>query len=220
MLDWILELYRPYVSSVVVVVSPASRDAVARHLLHAGVEATVLVQESPTGMLDAILLAVPVAASVAASHVWVTWCDQVGVHPRTVRRLADLGDTRPSAALVMPTCERPQPYIHLLRGADGRIERILQRREGDHMPAVGESDMGLFSLSGRVFAQALPAWASQAGDVGEGTGERNFLPFIAAAEREGGVVTYPCVDPEESVGVNTPEELALIERYLSVRRVD
>ena len=52
---------------------------------------------------------------------------------------------------------------------------------------------------------------------GSTTGERNFLPFIAWANASHDVVTFPAHDEMEAVGVNTPEELQTVERYLSAR---
>lgn len=216
MLDWLLDLYVAQVERVVVVANPSSRTLVSEHLSRRGVPATVVVQEQPTGMLDAILLAAPVVEASAAGSVWITWCDQVGIHTSTIERLAVLSSAHPSAAIVMPTCTRPEPYIHFERDAAHRITRVLHRREGDAMPGVGEGDMGLFCLSRRAFVEELPRYAANA-ERGAATGERNFLPFIARAEHLGGVVTYPCVDPEESIGVNTPEEVVLLERYLQAR---
>ncbi|MFN7914453.1 MAG: NTP transferase domain-containing protein [Vicinamibacterales bacterium] len=216
MLDWLVDLYQPWVERVIVVANPASRTAVSEHLSRLGVPASVAVQEQPTGMLDAILLARPLVEASAAGDVWITWCDQVGVHPATVAALAGAAEAHPGAAMVMPTCTRPEPYIHLERDARGRIARVLHRREGDRMPAVGESDMGVFGLSRRAFVDDLHAYSTEA-SLGEGTGERNFLPFIPWVESRGGVVTFPCTEPEESTGVNTPDELAFIEHYLQTR---
>jgi bifunctional N-acetylglucosamine-1-phosphate-uridyltransferase/glucosamine-1-phosphate-acetyltransferase GlmU-like protein len=216
MIDWIVDLHHPYVDRLVVVVGPSFRTMVSEHLALRGIPASVVVQESPTGMLDAILMARPLVEASAASHVWITWCDQVAVHPDTARRLAELGESHPSAAVVMPTCMRSDPYIHFERAADRRLVAVRQRREGDQMPSVGESDMGLFSLSRRAFVDDLHDFASDA-DLGDGTGERNFLPFIPWSEGRGGVVTFPCTELEESIGVNTPEELAQMERYLHTR---
>jgi len=216
MLDWLLELYAPHVSRVIVVANPASRTLVSEQLARRGHPAAVVVQEQPTGMLDAILLARPLVEAGAAASVWITWCDQVGVHPATVARLAALDAEHPSTALIMPTCTRTQPYIHLERRHGHRITRVLQRREGDVMPSVGESDMGVFRLSRRAFVDDLHDFAAGA-ELGDGTGERNFLPFIPWVEMRGGVLTYPCVDAEESTGVNTPEELAFVEAYLARR---
>jgi len=217
MIDWLVELYAPWVERFVIIASPTFRTAVSDHVARLSVPASVLEQATPTGMLDAILIARPAIEASGVQHVWITWCDQIGIHPLTVERLARLSEASPASAIVMPTCTREQPYIHLQRGSDNRIVRVLHRREGDPMPPVGESDMGLFSLARRAFVDDLHSFASAA-SIGSGTGERNFLPFIPWAETCGGVVTYACEDETESTGVNTPEELALVERYLQRRR--
>jgi bifunctional UDP-N-acetylglucosamine pyrophosphorylase/glucosamine-1-phosphate N-acetyltransferase len=216
MLDRILDLYREVVDRTVVIVNPASERDVRRHVGSHRDAARIecVVQTSPTGMLDAILLAMPAAARYEPSSVWVTWCDQVTVHPKTVERLSALTSPRNHAAIVMPTVTRERPYIHLERDRAGRIARVLHRREGDAMPAVGESDMGLFAMSPQAFRRDLPAFAATV-ETGHATGERNFLPFIPWIAQRDAVTTFASEDPMEAVGVNTPEELALVERYLS-----
>ncbi len=72
MLDWLLDLYVAQVERVVVVANPSSRTLVSEHLSRRGVPSTVVVQEQPTGMLDAILLAAPVVEASAAGSVWIT----------------------------------------------------------------------------------------------------------------------------------------------------
>ena len=86
----------------------------------------------------------------------------------------------------MPTVRKADPYIHLERDGAGRISRVLHRREGDVMPQIGESDMGLFALSAEACFHLLPQFASEV-VTGAGTGERNFLPFIPwVAQRTAG----------------------------------
>ena len=85
------------------------------------------------------------------------------------------------------------------------------------MPEAGESDAGVFDLSLRCFREWLPQYAA-APAIGARTGERNFVPFVAWVARRGVVVSVPCREPEEAVGINTPEELAVIERHLRARR--
>jgi len=216
MIDRILDLYRAWIDRVVVVVNPACTADVSRHLNMRDGSMTIdlVEQAAPTGMLDAILLAAPIAEGAAA--VWVTWCDQVAVHPRTIARLADVMGGERTVPLAMPTIRRANPYIHFARDESGRITRVLHRREGDAMPAAGESDMGLFAMSGRVFEDDLPRFADDV-EVGQATGERNFLPFIPWLARTQSIVTFPCEDAMEAVGVNTPEELKLVEEYLRRR---
>ena len=164
-------------------------------------------------MLDAILLAAPFVRRTAPASVWITWCDQVAVQSSTIEKLAMHTSQVVHPAIVLPTVLRDHPYIHFERDAAGRITRVLHRREGEEMPLNGESDMGLFALSPLAFNELLPQYARDVA-VGGATGERNFLPFSPWVARAHDVVTFPCTNPIEAVGVNTPEELKMVEDYL------
>src|SRR5262245_47849489 len=219
MLDRLLSLYRDLIDRVVVVVNPAFSALVRNHVESRADAARIecVEQPSPTGMLDAILLGAPLASRLAASSIWVTWCDQIAVHPKTIARLAALTSPNTHDALVMPTVRQQHPYIHLERDSMGRILRVLHRREGDVMPETGESDMGLFGLSRQCYGDWLPAYARSV-EIGRATGERNFLPFIPWIARSESVTTFAAEDPMEAVGVNTPDDLATVERYLTSRQ--
>jgi molybdopterin-guanine dinucleotide biosynthesis protein A len=167
-------------------------------------------------MLDAILAALPHAEGVHPDRVWVTWCDQLAVRDDTLDDLVREESQAPEPALVMPTHTGVDPYIHFARGDGGRITRVLHRREGDAMPPSGESDIGLFSLSTPAFLDRLVEFAAAA-EHGPRTGERNFLPFIPWLAHRAPVVTFPCHDPIEALGINTPEDLARVEAYLAAR---
>src|SRR4051794_4390427 len=145
MLEHLLALYAPFVERVALVVHPSARNAVLHMLGERHFPVDVFVQERPTGMLDAILLARPAVETARPQRVWITWCDQIAILPQTLRRLveADAG----GSLVALPTCSGPAPYVHFARDTSGRIVRVLHRREGDPMPESGESDTGLFSLS-------------------------------------------------------------------------
>jgi bifunctional N-acetylglucosamine-1-phosphate-uridyltransferase/glucosamine-1-phosphate-acetyltransferase GlmU-like protein len=216
MLDRLLHLYRDAVARAIVIVQPAFADMVRSHVSAIAATVDVEVQQAPTGMLDAILLARRLVAQSDAGRVWITWCDQVAIHPQTVHRLRTLSDEHAAVSLIFPTVRRACPYTHLERDASGRIVGVRHRREGDAMPDIGESEVGLFSLSREAYLERLPAFAGQA-EIGGATGERNFLPFIPWIAARGEVMTYPCVDEEESIGVNTLDELRVVESYLARR---
>src|SRR5262249_46132327 len=151
MIEWLVDLYRPYVSGIVLVVGPASSEEARRRAAASDVPMAVEVQQAPTGMLDAVLMAYDRVQQSRASRVWITWCDQIAIHPRTIARLSELSTIHETAPIVMPVAFKKNPYIHLERDANGRIVRVLHRREGDKMPDVGESDAGLFSVSRDTF---------------------------------------------------------------------
>lgn len=213
MIDRVLALYRSHVARAVVIVNPTALDAVRQHLRDAA-HVDVLVQDRATGMLDAIMLAQSALVPSHTGAVWITWCDQVAVETNTVDRLARMMEENPWAAVVMPTVRRVDPYIHFERDQGGRIERVLQRREGDAMPPEGESDMGLFALSSDAFRSWLPAYAASL-ETGRTTGERNFLPFIPWVAERAPVLTFPASHPMEAIGVNTVEELRQVEDHLN-----
>jgi len=141
----------------------------------------------------------------------VTWCDQIGVRPDTLERIAS---AEAGTDLTFPVVEREAPYIHFDRDAAARIVGVRQRREGQPMPDRGESDMGVFSLSSDAAFNHLAAFAGTARPDGS-TGERNFLPFIPWLARISTVATVEATDPMEAVGINTPAELAAVEAWLA-----
>ena len=213
MIDHLLDLYREAVGRFVVIASPQGLAPVAAHVRSRTEPIELAVQQEPTGMLDAILLAAPLVERHRPDRVWITWCDQVAVSRMTVARLMDVEATSPEPSLVLPTCGGPEPYIHFDRDASDRIVAVRQRREGDAMPPDGESDMGLFSLSRSAYLEDLGAYA-RAAAPGRATRERNFLPFIPALAASRRVVSFACADPIEAVGINTPEELRRVEAHL------
>jgi CTP:molybdopterin cytidylyltransferase MocA len=213
MLSWIVDLYRDYVDGIAVVAHPSARHQIAAVLGATGVPGIVTEQAEPTGMLDAVVLGCGAAAGWSPDRLWVTWCDQVAVHPATVARLARV---EPASAMTLPLISRTHPYIHFDRDAAGRITAVRQRREGDAMPDQGDSDMGLFSLSAEAAASDLALFAASA-VPDRGTGERNFLPFIPWLAERKSVATIAATQDIEAVGVNTPDDLARVAAYLTSR---
>jgi bifunctional UDP-N-acetylglucosamine pyrophosphorylase/glucosamine-1-phosphate N-acetyltransferase len=221
MIDHLLALCSPFVRSAVVVAHPTFADAMRTHLsalgsAGAGIACDVVVQPEPTGMLDAILEARAVVERERPDRVWTIWCDQVGVLPATLARLAEAECAEPAPALVFPTVDQNSPYIHFPRDASGRIVSVLQRRENDAMPEAGESDMGLFALSRLAYCDGLVEFARDV-TPGQATRERNFLPFIPWLAARALVRTIPCSDAREAVGINTPAQLRDVETWLRER---
>jgi bifunctional UDP-N-acetylglucosamine pyrophosphorylase/glucosamine-1-phosphate N-acetyltransferase len=216
MIEYLLALYAHDAERIVVIVAPAAFAAVSDALGRANPPVSLVVQPEPTGMLDAILLARDEVERARPGRVLITWCDQVAILPRTVAAVVAASHGNPEPSLVMPTCRGPRPYVHLDRDDRGRIVRVLHRREGDEMPEPGESDAGVFDLSAAAYLEWLPEYAAVP-EIGARTGERNFVPFVAWLAQRGSVVTVPCAEPEEAVGINTRDELARLEAHLRRR---
>jgi bifunctional N-acetylglucosamine-1-phosphate-uridyltransferase/glucosamine-1-phosphate-acetyltransferase GlmU-like protein len=216
MIDHLFDRYRHAVRRVVLVVHPSFESEVRRHVeqLAPSVDVAYATQAEPTGMLDAILLASDATKASAADRIWITWCDQIGVHPDTIETLTRMSEESSDVPAIFPTARQATPYIHLDRDAAGQITAIRQRREGDAMPQVGESDMGLFSLSPDAYFELLPQFGREAMKA-SATRERNFLPFIPwLVQRGKPVLTFASTNEMEAIGVNTPDDRRRLEEYL------
>jgi bifunctional UDP-N-acetylglucosamine pyrophosphorylase/glucosamine-1-phosphate N-acetyltransferase len=213
MIDHLLDLYAEWVDRFVLVLHPSFADDVKRHCATRDLPIDYAIQESPTGMLDAILIPLEqlrASEPNAPSSVWVTWCDQVAIRSQTVARLSDCSLRHPDAPLILPTIERHEPYIHFERDAHNEICHVRQRHEGDSMPEIGESDLGLFCMSARGYFDLLPEFAREVAP-GALTRERNFLLFIPWLRGRGAVASFAGTDPIESLGVNTLADLEAVE---------
>lgn len=204
---------------IVLVVSPEGFEPVQRAAEALTTPVELAVQEHPTGMADAVLAsrAAPLAASAAL--LLVVWGDQVTLRAETLRRLVTLREET-DADLALPTRTVPKPYIHVQRDAAGRPLRVLQARERNAMPAIGESDCGVFLLRREGFYERLAAYVDSPSERGAVTGEINFLPFLVsphAGFRR--ICALRGVDPRETLGVNTPEDAILAQRYLRELRL-
>src|SRR5262245_35924015 len=203
-LDWLLDVLAPFHERMVFVLSPRGVDDVTVELeRRVPGRFDVVVQPAPAGMADAVELAL---SMVKTPHVSVVWGDQAALRQVSVRQCLRLhaGPLRPD--LTSPTVWRGDPYIHFERDATGRIVGLRQAREGDAMPARGESDSGFFCFNTDRLARLLKDARASGLAAGSRTREFTLLPVIPVAARGGLVLTPGIVRLEETVGVNSPED--------------
>lgn len=218
MIDHLFERYRLLVDRFVVVVAPDAATLMQEHVAGSEPRANCVLQAEPTGMLPAILCARPLIDHHGPDQVWITWCDQIAISARTATELARALDDHAEAAMALPTVRQKPPYIHFERDVHGRIVNVLQRREHDRMPSIGESDTGLFALRRDAYLGHLVEYDRLSSAATTNTGEKNFLPFIPWLAARSEVHTFGLADAMEAVGVNTPGERDAVERYLRESR--
>ena len=214
-LDWLLDLLLPYCETVVAVVSPDGRAVIESELeRRAPGRYKIAVQQVPTGMGDAVDIG---AAEVTTPHTAVIWGDQVAIQPASVEAIIRLHQGPLNPALTIPMVIRPMPYIHFER-KNGRIERLLQAREGDRMPETGESDTGLFCFQTDTLRELLGKLKGTPEAMGSKTAEFNLLPVIPYASRNGYEILTPYImEIEETVGINSAADAGRIEPFLRER---
>jgi len=213
-LDWLLDFLVPNCASLVFVLSPDGAGEVTAALeQRIPGRFAVVVQENPTGMGDAVALALP---EVKTRHAAVVWGDQVALRRGSVETCMRLQEGPLQPSVTCPTVLRANPYIHFDRDAAGRLVGLRQAREGDAMPATGESDTGFFCFEAAALRRLLGRLRAESGGVGTATREFNLLPVIPLAAEHEVVLTPRVMRLEETVGVNTREDALAVEGFLGV----
>ncbi len=203
---------QPFVDHIHVVVSPDGRPLFEAELAAepGRPEVSVSVQPEPRGMGDAIFCGLPVWGS--AENILIIWGDQVHVSAETLTacRAVHLSGKGPHCTL--PLVALDEPYVEYVFDASGRLDRVLQTREGDLCNPGGLGDVGTFLLSTAGLEKLWREYVSLV-PGGAVTGELNFLPFLVFLTRRGWPVNRVSVaDSTEARGINTPEDLAFFRR--------
>jgi len=211
-LHWLLDFLVPNCASLVFVLSPEGAGEVTAALeRRIPRRFTVAIQETPTGMGDAVALALP---HVRTRHAAVVWGDQVALRQESVETCMRLHQGPLQPSVTCPTVLRANPYIHFDRDEAGRLVGLRQAREGDAMPVTGESDTGFFCFETTALRRLLDRLRVASDGVGTATREFNLLPVIPLAAQQEVVLTPRVMRLEETVGVNTSEDAAIVEAYL------
>jgi HAD superfamily hydrolase (TIGR01509 family) len=211
-LDWLLDFLLPNCGSIVFVLSPDGVDDVTAELnQRIPGRFEVVIQETPSGMGDAVALGLD---RVRTPHLALVWGDQVALRRESVETCMRLhqGSLEPQATV--PTMRRADPYIHFERDPAGTIVRLLQAREGDTMPTEGESDTGFFCFRTDALRSWIELMRTSPGAVGNSTRETNLLPVIPIGVRLGRVLTPRCVRRDETVGINSAQDAIAVESFL------
>ncbi len=210
-IDVLLEQLRGLVDDIHVVVAPGVDVLVQDHFI--GFSESTDVQRKPTGMGDAIF---------DCHKVWqhhdvllVVWGDQINLSRETVRRCLDVVKHADQHTVVIPLVHQEHPYVDYIFVGD-QLDHVAQRREGDRVRSAGLSDVGLFALTVDGLVEAWTHYQDTA-ELGSGTGEVNFLPFLAHLVAVQG---WSCRriyvdDPDEARGLNTPDDLVFARRRLA-----
>ena len=212
---WLIDALDAVCDTLVFVLSPSGAplvEPVLRERL--GDRLRVVVQHTPTGMGDAVLLAEEAAE---ADHTIVVWGDQATLSQRTLRAVASRHESA-GAALTLPIVRKADPYIHFVRDESGAIVGVQQKREGEITVDVGDNDCGLFFFrTDALFGDLRRARAAREG-MGATTTEFNLVQLIPNWDRPPfSIETVLLADPDETLGVNTPQDAAAVEAILRSR---
>ncbi|MDR3310138.1 MAG: NTP transferase domain-containing protein [Oscillospiraceae bacterium] len=177
------------------------------------------VQESQRGTGHAVLCAAPLLSGFGGT-VLVTCGDMPLVARATFGALLDAHRAGGNAATVLADLRPPEetelpPFGRVVRGGDGGFARIVEARDltAPEDCASRELNTGVYAFDARSLLAALPAIGS-ANSQGE-IYLTDAPAIILASGGRVGVVSRALGD--ETLGVNTPEDLAVVDTLLRER---
>jgi bifunctional UDP-N-acetylglucosamine pyrophosphorylase/glucosamine-1-phosphate N-acetyltransferase len=217
---------RPMVTWPVLAAREAGADRVAAivspdHDLSAGLpEGTdTVVQPRADGTGGAVRAALPLVRE--SETVIVLSGDHALLEAETIAALRDAHDSG-SAAATMLTIELDDPgtYGRVVRGAAGEVERVVETKDPQGVPAevlaIGEVNTGTYAFDAPLLAEALDGLSN---DNPEG---EYYLPEVFPALRQAGhgIAAHAADDVAVSMGINTRAELAAVEAVARRRILD
>lgn len=204
-------------STLVVVASPESREAVNRYVNEAFGELRVVVceQEVPRGTGDAARIGMRHLPREGVSEVFLLYGDTPLVSADALTELSRATRER-EALLGILTCELPEPrgYGRVLRDAAGNVERIVEDRD-----LATDSERSVREINAGVYFGKLSSLEGALGRIESNNAQREYyLTDVVALVREVGSVVAVAGHPDALVGVNDRKQLAEAEE-LMYRRI-
>lgn len=158
----------------------------------------------------------------AADHVLVLNGDQPFVTASTLRKIADT-HLASGAALTLGTClvedfeDWRKPFAdfgRIVRDAEGRVADIVEVKDADSAQlSLREVNPSLYCFRAEWLWKALKTLTNL-----NAQGEYYVTDLLAKAIGSGEKVVTVAVPPEEALGVNTTEQLAIAETIMEKRK--
>ena len=207
---------------VVVVVTRRAASAVRDALGAADCRSTSSSRSSRPGCSTrSCWRATGVRSGIGRAACWITWCDQIA-HATCDARAAVGVDA--AAAGAARWCCRPadgEPVRPPRARPRGRIVGVLHRREGDAMPARGETDAGVFDLSLRRVSAMRSRNTRRPGDRRAAPASAISCRSSPGSPRRGPVVDGPVHRAAKRRSASTrPRSWPRVEAHLRATRPD
>jgi bifunctional UDP-N-acetylglucosamine pyrophosphorylase/glucosamine-1-phosphate N-acetyltransferase len=181
-----------------------------------GERAEFVEQPQPLGTGHAVQVAAPLLERFSGTLL-VLYGDVPLVTAATLEELATRHEQANAAATIaVSVVEDPTGYGRVVRGGDGRVERIVE--EGDCTPEerrIREVNAGIYAFSTPDLLEALPHL--QRDNV---QGEYYLPDAVSWLIRQGRLVASVEVEAQEALGVNSRRELSRAEEAMRQRILD
>jgi bifunctional UDP-N-acetylglucosamine pyrophosphorylase/glucosamine-1-phosphate N-acetyltransferase len=131
------------------------------------------------------------------------------VRPQTIRNLLLLhSESQAAATILSAEVDDPTGYGRIVRAADGTVDRIVEHRDADdRIRAIREINSGMIAFRSEFL------WANLERVSNDNAQGEYYLTDVIGLLRADGlkVMAYVAPDSREVLGVNSPDDLRLLE---------
>jgi bifunctional UDP-N-acetylglucosamine pyrophosphorylase/glucosamine-1-phosphate N-acetyltransferase len=180
-----------------------------------GLEVEFVLQAEQKGTGHAVMQALP-AIKNFAGELLVLYGDVPLIKPETIVSLLKRHRAERNACTMLTTViDQPGGYGRIIRGADGFVAKIVEARDASPEElAVKEINPAIYAFENQRLVEALGQLKPN-----NKQGEYYLTDVIGLFKQQGWKIAAQIVkDSREVLGINTPEELAECEKYLSQRQ--
>ena len=215
-LDWLLDACQLAGMEQVVVINPAADD-IKQHLAHDNhaLDIHIAVQNEPKGTGDAVKAALPKLGTLGSRYVMILLGDLPNLQAATLKKLMQKRDLKTMRCLTVVR-DDPSAYGRIIRDSEGKILRIAEFKDCTPEEAnIHEVNVGVYCVPIEYLNSAIPRLKNE-----NAAGEYYLTDIIELANQDG-ITVAPIVttDPGEVLGVNTQEELELVENWRRKRNL-
>lgn len=211
----VVEAARQVAGSVVIVVGNQADEV--RRVISRSAEVLYAYQERQLGTGHAVMCALPHVPE-ECDPVVILCGDVPLIRASTLKDLvADHLSSRRDVTLLAVDLEQPSGYGRVLFDQGGRLSGIVEEADADETQrAVRTINSGIYCVSRGFLAEALPRL-----DRRNAQGEFYLTDIIRVGYGDARALGI-CRgwDPDEILGVNTPEDLRRVEAVLAARKAD
>ncbi|HEY0788283.1 MAG TPA: sugar phosphate nucleotidyltransferase, partial [Thermoanaerobaculia bacterium] len=178
------------------------------------------VQEEPLGTGHAVLMTEPLVRGrgLEGARVLILSGDVPLTRAATIHALLDRHEREKNLITVLTMkLADPALYGRIVRGSDGRVERIVEAKDADdRVIAIDEVNAGIYVFEAPFLFEALHGLSTD-----NAQREYYLTDLVEAAVGRGGRVGAAIApDPLEALGVNSRAELGAVETELNRRTVE
>ena len=175
-------------------------------------------QEPQLGTGHAVQQAMPALAEFGGDGLVLVLSGDVPLtQADTLRALVAAAQAVPGGTLALLTVRLPDPtgYGRILRGADGAVQGIVEHKDASAAQrAIDEIYSGIMAVPARLLAPWLARLSCD-----NAQGEYYLTDIVAMAVQDGLPVVAHCItDAQQVAGVNSPAQLAELERAHQLRQ--